>query len=225
MKYLFSYKIFENEKTRTKPLTQDEFVQLFKSNCTQFNFENDQLYRGCGDLGEFALYKEKERLSTYGDNYPYHDFFNARKEYPVPRFKSTIGSTSILAACVLGEMSTSVYLVIPFDNSKIILCPAPDMAMGALGQKDIKYSDDMFEMIEYSSNFQIDKKKIQQNFDLLAKQTGRSISIEKAGIEFFTNSDCLLYKIGDIKNINPSGRNIQQNLVNDRINHLKRLIK
>ena len=162
MKYLFSYKIFENKETRTSPLSEEEFISSLKLNCSQFNFENDQLYRGCGDITNYAFYHEEARKATYGTDYPYHVFFNSRNEYPVPRFKSLIGSTSLMAANFLGEMSTSVYLIIPFDNSKIIFCPTPDMAMG-VRKKDVTYTDEMFTMMEYSSNFHIDKQEIQKH--------------------------------------------------------------
>jgi hypothetical protein len=227
MKYLFSYKIFENKETRTSPLSEEEFISSLKLNCSQFNFENDQLYRGCGDITNYAFYHEEARKGTYASGYPHHDFFNARNEYPVPRFKSLIGSTSLMAANFLGEMSTSVYLIIPFDNSKIIFCPTPDMAMGVRSRKkDVTYTDEMFTMMEYSSNFHIDKQEIQKKMDLLAQQTGRQISIGKAGVEFFTNADCLLYKLGDKKTpVVDSNRRIVTEVLDQKINHLKQLIK
>jgi hypothetical protein len=229
MKYLFSYQIFENKETRTTPLSEEEFISSLKLNCSQFNFENDQLYRGCGEITDYAFYHEEARSGTYGGNYPYHAFFNARNEYPVPRFKSLIGSTSLMAANFLGCMTTNVYLVIPFDNSKIIFCPTPDMAMGVsspTGKKDIKYTDDMFTMMEYSSNFHIDKREIQQKMDLLGNQTGRQVPIGKAGVEFFTNADCLLYKLGDKKNpVVDSNKRVITDVLDKKINHLKQLIK
>ena len=130
-----------------------------------------------------------------------------------------------MAANFLGEMSTSVYLIIPFDNSKIIFCPTPDMAMG-VRKKDVTYTDEMFTMMEYSSNFHIDKQEIQKKMDLLAQQTGRQISIGKAGVEFFTNADCLLYKLGDKKiPVIDINKKIVTEILDQKINHLKQLIK
>ena len=151
-------------------------------------------------------------------------FFQARNEYPVPRYKSIIGSTSILAASVFGMFSKCIYLIIPFDNSKVIICPGPDMAAGVARRKDITYTDEMFTMIEYSSNFHINKQEIQKKIDLLGQQTGRSVPISKAGVEIFTNSDCLFYCLGEVKSLNVNNK-INQELIEQKINHLKQLIK
>lgn len=195
MNYLYSFQLFENESTRTQSLTEDEFINLLKTECSQFSITNDMLYRGCGNVGEYALYKQAERKGTYGGDYNYHKFFNDRKEYPVPRYKSTIGSTSITAASVFGQENTSVYLVIPYNNSKIIFCPTPDMAAGG-NKKDVNYTDDMFTMLEYSDSFKIDYDKIKNGAKLLHNAGGRKNDInDYTGVEFFTNSNCLLYKL------------------------------
>lgn len=209
MKHITQFKIFEN-KTRTIPLTEEEFLDIIKKNCTQFNFKNDMLYRGCGEIGEYALYKEAERKGTYGGGYSYKDFFDQRKDYPVPRYKSIIGSTSPIHAGVFGQVNDSVYLVIPFDNSKIIICPKVDMASGDLNAKTI-WSDDMFQMKEYSSDF-----KVNGHF------------------EFFTNANCLLYRLGagahrsssypSIPKLVDSGYKLNRLVLKESMDRLKDLI-
>lgn len=213
MRHLTPYTIFENNKeTRTTPLTEEEFVRIINENCKQFNFNNDMLYRGCGEIGEFALFKEAERNGTYGGGYPYHDFFNQRKDYPVPRYKSIIGSTDPRHACAFGQRNDSVYLIIPFDNSKIIFCSTPDMARGAYKNKDKVYTDDMFEMKEYSSNFKAPKE-----------------------VEYFTNANCVFYRLGAGINrqskypsiphlVNPDGYKLQNLVLKESMDKLKKLI-
>jgi len=219
MNYLYSFQLFENESTRTQELTEDEFITLLKTECSQFSITNDMLYRGCGNVGEYALYKQAERKSTYGGDYHYHKFFNDRKEYPVPRYKSTIGSTSIGAASVLGQVNKALYLVIPYNNSKIIFCPTPDMAAG--GNRDVIYTDDMFTMLEYSNNFKINYDKIKDGAKLLHNAGGRKNDInDYTGVEFFTNSNCLLYKLINSKGdtIKSGNKKVQASL--DKLLHI-----
>lgn len=228
MKHITSYNIFEN-KTRTSPLTEEEFLDIFNKNCTQFNFKNDMLYRGCGEIGEYALYKEAEREGTYGSSYAYHDFFNQRKEYPVPRYKSAIGSTSPLHAGVFGQNNSAVYLVIPFDNSKIVFCPTPDMASGgAFRNKDGGiYSDDMFVMQEYSSNFKVDRTQLQKGADILKSKLGRG-SADVSHVEFFTNADLLLYRLGSSSSGKPPhivyNMKLNESELNKALKRFKKLI-
>jgi len=191
------------------------------------------LYRGSGDVGQYAIYNQASRRETYGSGWSYQDFFNKRKDYPVPRYKSTIGSSSLRSASALGSVNEASYLVIPFDNSKIIFCPTPDMAAGAM-KKIIEYDDDMFIMVEYSNNFKIDYKSIGVNAERLGKQSGRThIPDEYMGVEFFTNADCLLYRLGYstgsksgmVPKLMDNGFKINQDVLNQSMDHLKSLIK
>ncbi len=226
MKHITPHKLFEN-KTRTSPLTEEEFLDIFKKNCTQFNFDNDMLYRGCGEIGEYALYKETEREGTYGSSYGYHDFFNKRKDYPVPRYKSIIGSTSPLHAGVFGQNNSAVYLVIPFDNSKIVFCPCADMASGSrYNSKGDIYSDDMFVMQEYSSDFKVNRTELQIGSDLLKSKLGKGGDVSH--VEFFTNANLLLYRLGSSSSGKPPY--IVNNMIlgrvelNKSLDRLKKLI-
>ena len=135
---------FDREsKTRTKPVTEDEFLEIIRENCKNFSFMNDVLWRKSNrSFGDLGLFSEKERKQTIG-NYNYKEFFDLRKDYPVPRYKSLIGSTSKEGADFFGSDS-DMYMVIPFDNSQIVFAGTPDLALWSkLGQEFI---DNLFTM-------------------------------------------------------------------------------
>lgn len=189
-------------KTRTKPLSEDKFLEILKTECTNFSFENDLLWRKSGyEFGDFGLYLEGERRGTIG-RYNYHTFFDQRKDYPVPRFKSLIGSTTLEGAELLGSES-QVYLVIPFNNAQIVFAPTPDMALLSRVM-DKEYSDDMFIMVEYIDNFKVPTDFL--NKEMLKTGLNKHVNnskLKEFGFEFFTNSSCLLLspdKINWLKN-------------------------
>ena len=130
MKFLLEfddYKSRESE-TRTKPLTEEEFLEILKTNCKNFSFSNDQLWRGTNNrFGSLGLYLEAERKGTIG-NFNYKDFFDVRKDYIVPRYKSLIGSTEPIGAEYLGSVG-NLYLIIPFDDANIVFAGASDLAL------------------------------------------------------------------------------------------------
>ena len=179
---------FDREsKTRTKPVTEDEFLEIIRENCKNFSFMNDVLWRKSNrSFGDLGLFSEKERKQTIG-NYNYNEFFDLRKDYPVPRYKSLIGSTSKEGADFFGSDS-DMYMVIPFDNSQIVFAGTPDLALWSkLGQEFI---DNLFTMKEYSKGFQVPVDELS-----LIRDKSKLGSFEKAkklGFEFFTTSPCLL---------------------------------
>lgn len=185
-------------KTRTKPLTEEEFLNIFNDNCKNFSFMNDQLWRKSGrEFGQLGLFLEKERRGTIGQ-YNYKTFFDLRKDYPVPRYKSLIGSTSKEGADFFGS-GNDIYLVIPFDNSQIIFAGTPDLALWAKLNQD--FTDDLFVMTEYTKGFEVPKELE------IIRDTSKLGSFTKArqhGFEFFTTSPCLLIhesKINWLRNI------------------------
>ena len=184
-------------RTRTKSLSEEEFLEILKTECTNFSFENDLLWRKSGnEFGNFGLYLEGERKGTIG-RYNYHTFFDQRKDYPVPRFKSLIGSTTEEGANLLGSES-HVYLVIPFNNAQIVFAPTPDMALLSRVM-DKEYSDDMFIMVEYIDNFKVPSDFL--NKEMLKTGLNKNVNnskLKEFGFEFFTNSSCLLLSIDKI---------------------------
>lgn len=193
MKHLILFENFEDlisrkSNTRTKPLSEDEFLELIKENCKQFSFSNDQLWRKSDDyFGGMGIFFEAERRGTIG-NFNYKTFFDLRREYPVPRYKSLIGSTTKEGADYFGSGNKN-YLVIPFDNSQIVFAGSPDLALWS--KIDQEFSDDLFTMKNYSYNFKVPNQKL-ESIKMSSKLSSWSNKIQKFGFEFFTTSPCLL---------------------------------
>jgi len=192
MKYLKIFEDFPNNfasvesKSRTKPLTDEEFLKIFNENCKNFSFFNDQLWRKAGsEFGELGLFLEKERRGTIG-SYNYKTFFDLRKDYPVPRYKSLIGSTTKEGADFFGSGSDN-YLVIPFDNSQIVFAGSPDLALWA--KLNQEFTDDLFIMVEYTKAFEVPKE-----LEIIrdTSKLGKFVKAKQYGFEFFTTSPCLL---------------------------------
>lgn len=192
MEFILEFEDFKGResRTRTKSLTEEEFLQTLNENCKNFSFDNDLLWRGTNSLfGNLGIWFESERKGTIGD-YSYKKFFDDRRDYPVPRYKSLIGSTKKAGASYLASDTS---MVIPFDNSQIIFAGSPDLALWSkTGQK---FSDDMFIMKEYTKEFKVPEDELT---DILNKTT-LSDKFSKfqgmdLGFEFFTTSTCLLIR-------------------------------
>lgn len=196
MRFILEYNVYSNResKTRTKELSKEEFLSILKDKCSQFSFNNDQLYRKTNNsFGEYGLFLSEERKGTIG-NYNYKTFFDLRKDYPVPRYKSLIGSTTKEGADIFGS-DNKVYLVIPFDNSEIIFAGSPDLALWS--KVDQEFTDDLFILSKYTKDFKIPKNRLQSILNS-SKLSTWSQKVEKYGFEFFTNSSCLLLDIKEI---------------------------
>lgn len=189
------FKSFES-KTRTKPLDKDSFLKILNENCKNFSFNNDLLWRGTNnDFGNFGIWFESERKGTIG-NYSYKDFFDNRKNYPVPRYKSLIGSTEKDGAEFLSSDS-DLFMLIPFDNSQIVFAGTPDLAFWSKTRSS--YSDDMFIMKEYVKNFKVPNEELYDIIDKSTISSYKGIFIEKNfGFEFFTSSTSLLIHESEI---------------------------
>lgn len=178
--------ISRESKTRTKSISEDEFLEMIKKNCKNFSFMNDPLWRKSNkEFGDLGLFIEKERRQTIG-KYNYKVFFDLRKDYPVPRYKSLIGSTSKEGADFFGSDS-DLYMVIPFDNSQIIFAGSPDLALWSkLGQE---FTDDLFIMKEYTKGFQVPVDELSL---IISKSKLGSFDWIEEGFEFFITNPCLL---------------------------------
>jgi hypothetical protein len=195
MKFILEFNDYldRESRTRTKSLSKEEFSEILKKECNQFSFKNDQLYRRTNNsFGKFGLFVESERKGTIG-KYSYTDFFDMRKGYPVPRYKSLIGSTALDGAAYFGSEST-VYLVIPFDNSEIVFAGSPDLALWSRFKQE--FTDDLFILERYKSNFKIPLNRLESIRNTSSLSSFKTL--EKYGFEFFTNSSCLLLDIKEI---------------------------
>jgi hypothetical protein len=198
MKFLLEFDDYKSResKTRTKPLGEQEFLEIFKTNCKNFLFSNDQLWRGTNDhFGKLGLYLESERKRTIG-NYNYKDFFDVRKNYLVPRYKSLIGSTEKDGAEYLSSEG-NVYLVIPFDESNIVFAGSPDLAWWS--KKGQEFTDELFVLEQYTKDFKVPTDKL---WSILSNSKLKGFEDtfvkRKLGFEFFTNSNCLLLSVDKV---------------------------
>lgn len=149
---------------------------------------NDLLWRKSNrDFGQLGLFLESERKETIG-KYNYHTFFDLRKEYPVPRYKSLIGSTTEKGAEYFGS-DTDLYMVIPFDNSQIVFAGSPDLALWSKTKED--FNDRLFIMREYTNNFEVPVDELTKIRDASTLSSWSS-KLPEFGFEFFISSPCLL---------------------------------
>ena len=211
-----------SQKSNTKELSDGEFLEILKKNCKNFSFSNDQLFRACQSKYPLSIFVETQRMVTPrgGDDvwhgqYPgYADFFRKiskdREKFPVLRTHSLIGSMHGLkfAKDVMSFGSTG-YLVIPFDGTKIVLTPYPDLGMATKSlatktketpdmyrsNKTVKsgYVDESdFIMVEYVKNFKFPEEALDKINPKVRSHDGLiKHGVEKQG-EFFTNGPCLL---------------------------------
>ena len=193
MKIILEFQEFidRESRTRTKGLNEQEFLEVFRENCKNFSFENDMLWRNSNNFGDFGLFFEKDRNGTIG-TYNYKDFFDDRKDYIVPRYKSLIGSTTKEGSEAFASTSTT-YIVIPFDDANIVFSCSPDLAL--LSKMKQEFSDSLFLLKQYDAGF---KAPVSELFDIMSNTTISSLidtSIKKnLGFEYFTNANCLMIK-------------------------------
>ena len=154
------------------------------------------LWRNSNNFGDFGLFFESDRKGTIG-TYNYKDFFDDRKDYVVPRYKSLIGSTTKEGAEAFGSDMNN-YIVIPFDGANIVFSCSPDLAL--LSKMKQEFSDSLFLLKQYDARF---KSPVSDLFDIMSNTTISSLidmSIEKnLGFEFFTNANCLMIKESKIE--------------------------
>ena len=192
MKILEFQEFMDREsRTRTRGLNEQEFLEVFRENCKNFSFDNDMLWRNSNNFGDFGLFFEEARRGTIG-TYNYKDFFDDRKEYIVPRYKSLIGSTTKEGAEAFAS-DTNTYIVIPFDGANIVFGCSPDLAL--LSKTKQEFSDSLFLLKQYDAGF---KSPVSELFDIMSHTTlssFRDTFVKKnLGFEYFTNANCLMIK-------------------------------
>jgi hypothetical protein len=202
MKRILEFQEFmdRESKTRTKGLNEEEFLEVFRENCKNFSFDNDMLWRNSNNFGDFGLFFEEARRGTIG-TYNYKDFFDDRKDYTVPRYKSLIGSTTKEGAEAFAS-DTNTYIVIPFDGANIVFSCTPDLAL--LAKTKQEFSDSLFLLKQYDTGF---KSPVSELFEIMSHTTissYRDMFVKRnLGFEYFTNANCLMIKedkIGWLKN-------------------------
>lgn len=153
MKYLKKYKLFENDsRWGSKKIEESEFNSLFSENCKNYSEENTRIFRGMDYIGDFVFIDPKKgdiRYSIEDTNIHINliDDLPSWKDYP-KYSKCVIGITDKEGA---SSYSSTIYEVIPYDNSKIAVCPKAtiwesfsDTSTGGSGWGDYIYLVDYF---------------------------------------------------------------------------------
>jgi hypothetical protein len=124
MKYLKKYKLFENyNRFGTKTLTEVEFDQIRKENCKNWTKVETELYRGMPDLGDYLFIdplKGDFRSSIEDTNIHLDLLSNLPSWKDYPKYERCVIGGSPGA---VGSYGDAIYEVIPFDNTKIAVCP------------------------------------------------------------------------------------------------------
>jgi len=198
MKYLTSFDLFKEglagtdynlpDLIRCRDLNEEEFLEILNTNCRNFSFQSDLLWRskvkGGGDL---QLFEPNLRRAV---PLAFPKFFDRIKDdpnFPVKRQQSLIGGTNRQSLKTL--VGDELWLVIPFDESQIVFCPIVDLwaldderrkKSEKIGGEDV--SGENFIMKPYTQNFKVPMSELEK----LPKAN------TKLGVEFFTSSPCLL---------------------------------
>lgn len=179
---------------RSRSLSEEEFLDILKTNCKNFSFMSDELWRNKYSENKLELFTPDYRKAKPLAFPNFFDKIDDDPSYPVMRKKSLIGGTKkdIVKQLVGGEN----YLVIPFDNSEIIFCPVVDLwAMDDQRRKGTELvnkepvDEKHFIKVTYNKNFEIpidELESVASKYGLEMKGGG------KHGYEFFTSSPCLL---------------------------------
>jgi hypothetical protein len=128
MKYLNTYKLFENySRWGSKEITNSEFDNLFSENCKNYSDENTKIFRGVRDIGDYVFIDPlKGEIRSSIEDINVHidsiDYLPSWENYP-KYSKCVIGITG--ESFYSTGYGSSNYEVIPYDNSKIVVCPEP----------------------------------------------------------------------------------------------------
>lgn len=128
----------ENYKQKLNGI--DEAIKLIKLNCSNYNFDN-LIYRGTNSINQLSLIdgSKGNRVSAHTSNYYtlILDEFLNKQNKPL-RSKSIICTTNENYATNYGEMN----IIIPYDDSKIGICPDDDIWQLNIDGIDINVSID-----------------------------------------------------------------------------------
>ncbi len=166
------------EKKRPEKKTISKYTDLKKildANCKQglsFLANNTGIFRGMTGTKDFMVvdYSKGERSSTNTDNFYTVIFDNSPyfKDYP-KRSKSMICSNSIAYAENYTGWSEP-YAIIPFDGTKIAVCPRQDIWETKIPQTSVfSRSVKNLELIQYSDHFTSGKSGISSETNKLSE--------------------------------------------------------
>lgn len=95
---------------RSRNIEESEFLEIFKTHCQNFSFDNDQLYRLKEKSGDLQVFTPMPRNAK---PLAFPDFFNKIEddpEYPVARKNSLIGGTYLPSLKRLIDHATAYYI-------------------------------------------------------------------------------------------------------------------
>jgi hypothetical protein len=177
---------------RSRDLSEEEFLDIFRTHCQNFSLDNDPLYRVKSKKGDLQLFTPMPRNAK---PLAFPDFFNKienNPDYPVIRKNSLIGGTNLEVLKVLLD-DIPPYHVIPFDGSELVFCPVMDLWALAddrrsknqlIGGKEPGMEN--FIKVTYERGFKIPSDELNK----LPNSKGKTHMGE--AYEFFTSSPCLL---------------------------------
>ena len=128
--YIFNETLINIERSRGSVINKEEMIDILKKNCKEFledfiETKKPKIFRGLQQSEDYKLIKPSESIRTSKNTSNHYTLIvdNSIRwsEYP-KRSKSLICTTEYNIAKNFGE----VYIVIPFDNTKIGVCPESD---------------------------------------------------------------------------------------------------
>lgn len=181
MKYLLEYNSFidtidfadvtDGTKSRSKPLTEEQFIKIFNENCKNFSFNNTQLYRGVflkhntdffyinpiAERGETEFMKKAIKRTEYNTKLREDPDYSHLPD----RNKCVIGSTHPKGAMItIGDLTSDyiqedrTFILIPFDNIEIAIAPILDIQALSNIRKHL-FKPENFILKKYTKNFKI----------------------------------------------------------------------
>jgi len=139
-------------KTRSKVITSDEAVDIIKKKCSTaykayIRDKSTQIFRGMSGSGNYKFVDPSKHIRKSAHTKNYYtlliDNLPAWKNYP-KRSKSIVCTTNLATANIYGI----VYIVFPFNGSKIGVCKGNDIWYSFKKVKDMyNFNIDLYEYV------------------------------------------------------------------------------
>jgi hypothetical protein len=194
------------EGTRSKEISLEETVIFYKENCTDWDLNGIQIYRGTeGAQFDYSINDPSKSIRISRNTSNYYtlllDTFSVWKNYP-KRSKSLICSTHLVMSMSFGKVS----IVIPVNGSKIGIVPTYDIWSGfensglyILKQLDVfnQIIDSMFKFyLKKSDYWNMTGEDLINSIDLIGNKLREDNNYEKfthilKHINYFSEHDII----------------------------------
>ncbi len=195
MKYLKTYKIFENyNRFGSRTITESEFDKIRKENCKNWTKVETELFRGMPDLGDYVFVDPKMgdfRSSIEDTNIHLELMSNLPSWKDYPKYdRCVIGGTPGSATGTYGD---TVYEVVPFDGIKIGVCPFSTV-WESFGNEFNEFGGDIYLVEYFLGSIGLDSNWIQVGGETLETKLKsiKSFDLEKEEVDDFI-IDCAIY--------------------------------